>query len=26
MVTLSETNLKIRDAIRKYDLGQDDED
>ena len=26
MVTLSETNLKIRDAIRKYNLGQDDED
>lgn len=26
MVTLSEANLKIRDAIRKYDLGQDDED
>jgi len=26
MVTLSETNLKTRDAIRKYNLGQDDED
>jgi len=26
MVSLSETNLKIRDAIRKYNLGLDDED
>lgn len=26
MVRLSETNLKVRDAIRKYNLGQEDDD